>query len=165
MQTVELVGTDFFGLGALGYGLSDEALDKIAERLYLYDTDSLPALKQEIVNEMRLLVVEDRPRLAQKLIDLGVNTDLVREAMEASGAKMPFWMDPVKLKAGITVWGVLGTVSMVAGIYHGYARNQSIGWGLWWGLMGVMFPIATPTIALAQCKTGPEKRFMLGCRK
>ena len=45
---------------------------------------------------------------------------------------------------------VLDTVSMAASAYHGYKRNNSIGWALWWGLMGAMFPVITPTIALAQ---------------
>lgn len=165
MQTAQLVGTDFFGLGALGYGLSDEELDKIAEKLYLYDTDSVQVLQNQVENAMRILVPQDRQRLAEKLIALGMNTDLVREAMIAAGAKMPFWMDPEKRKVGITVWGVLGTLSMAASAYHGYVRNQSIGWALWWGFMGSLFPVITPTIALAQCKASPENRFKLGCRK
>lgn len=40
--------------------------------------------------------------------------------------------------------------STVASTYHGYKRNDSIGWALWWGLMGSMFPVVTPTIAYAQ---------------
>jgi hypothetical protein len=39
---------------------------------------------------------------------------------------------------------------MAASTYHGYKRNQSIGWALWWGLMGAMFPVVTPAIGLAQ---------------
>ena len=48
------------------------------------------------------------------------------------------------------VWALLATASMAASAYHGYRRNESIGWALWWGLMGAMFPVITPVIALAQ---------------
>lgn len=34
--------------------------------------------------------------------------------------------------------------------YHGVRRNQSISWGVWWFVMGALFPVITPTIALAQ---------------
>lgn len=47
-------------------------------------------------------------------------------------------------------WKVFGTASMAAGVYHGYKRNQSVGWALWWGLMGGMFPVVVPVIAVAQ---------------
>jgi hypothetical protein len=73
-------------------------------------------------------------------------------------------MDREKRKVGLTIWGVIGTVSMAASAYHGYARNGSIGWGLWWGLMGSLFPVITPTFAVAQCKR-EQGRFTLGCRK
>ncbi len=42
------------------------------------------------------------------------------------------------------------TVSGPACAYHGYKRNKSIPWALWWGFAGsVFFPI-TPVIAVAQ---------------
>lgn len=47
-------------------------------------------------------------------------------------------------------WALLSTASMGASAYHGYRRNQSVPWALWWGLMGAMFPIVTPAIGLAQ---------------
>lgn len=47
-------------------------------------------------------------------------------------------------------WAVLGTASMAASAFHGYRRNQSIGWALVWGLMGGAFPVFTPVVALAQ---------------
>jgi hypothetical protein len=44
----------------------------------------------------------------------------------------------------VTVGGAAG------GAYHGYKRNRSIGWAVWWGLMGALFPIFTIPIAIAQ---------------
>lgn len=44
----------------------------------------------------------------------------------------------------VTVGGAAG------GAYHGYKRNRSVGWAIWWGLMGALFPIFTIPIAIAQ---------------
>jgi hypothetical protein len=56
-----------------------------------------------------------------------------------------------RLSPGVRLaWGILGTVSMAASAYHGYKRNQSIGWALGWGFLGALFPVITPTIAVAQ---------------
>lgn len=48
------------------------------------------------------------------------------------------------------IWGILGTVSMAASVYHGYKRNQSVAWAIWWGIMGSLFPVVTPVVAVAQ---------------
>lgn len=40
--------------------------------------------------------------------------------------------------------------------YHGVKRNNgSVGWGLWWGLMGGLFPVVTPAIAFGQGLSTP----------
>ncbi len=40
--------------------------------------------------------------------------------------------------------------SSTASFYHGLKRNGSLGWGLWWGFMGAIFPGITPAYALYQ---------------
>jgi hypothetical protein len=45
---------------------------------------------------------------------------------------------------------VAGPVFAGLGIYHGYRRNDSIGWALGWGLMTAAFPIIMIPVALAQ---------------
>jgi len=45
-------------------------------------------------------------------------------------------------------WKYVAPVSALACAYHGYKRNDSLGWALWWFLVGGL-PI-TPVIALAQ---------------
>lgn len=62
---------------------------------------------------------------------------------------------PSGADAGYKTWGVivggLALVSAGASAYHGYKRNGgSIGWGLGWGALGLLFPILTPSVALAQ---------------
>ena len=49
-----------------------------------------------------------------------------------------------------TIWGGIAALSAGASAYHGYKRNNSVGWAIWWGLMGGLFPIITPAIGLAQ---------------
>jgi len=56
----------------------------------------------------------------------------------------------MKTKNGKLLWQGAALASSVAGAYHGYKRNQSVGWALWWSAMGGMFPIITPVIAVAQ---------------
>lgn len=48
------------------------------------------------------------------------------------------------------LWTFLSVVSSAAGAFHGYRRNQSVGWAVAWGAAGAVFPIVTPAIALAQ---------------
>jgi hypothetical protein len=50
----------------------------------------------------------------------------------------------------------LTSASMALCTYHGYKRNNSIGWAIGWGLIGGMFPIIAPVIAVAQGYAEPE---------
>ena len=52
----------------------------------------------------------------------------------------PFW----------NTYALLGTVGMALGAYHGYRRNQSVGWAVAWGALGAAFPFITVPVALAQ---------------
>lgn len=42
--------------------------------------------------------------------------------------------------------------------YHGYKRNRgSVGWALGWGALGLVFPIITPIVAVAQGYAKPAR--------
>lgn len=65
-------------------------------------------------------------------------------------------------RVGGVVYGLVATASMAASAYHGYKRNDvphgsPLGMALWWGLMGSIFPVIVPTIAVAQGYAKPEK--------
>ena len=49
---------------------------------------------------------------------------------------------------GRQVYAAAAIASSGASFYHGLKRNDSIGWGLWWGFMGSAFPVITPLYAL-----------------
>jgi hypothetical protein len=44
----------------------------------------------------------------------------------------------------------IGAAGAAAGAYHGYKRNNSIGWAIGWALLGGLFPIITVPVSLAQ---------------
>lgn len=55
-------------------------------------------------------------------------------------------------------WGIARVVSTGIGVFHGYRRNNSLGWALVWGVMGSVAPIITPAVALAQGLGEPIER-------
>ncbi len=61
------------------------------------------------------------------------------------------------MTTGTIVWAGISTISMAASAYHGYKRNNSVGWAIWWGLMGSIFPVITPVIAYAEGYAEPAK--------
>jgi hypothetical protein len=58
-------------------------------------------------------------------------------------------------------WYALSTASMAVSAYHGYRRNSlgdhPVAWALAWGLLGAMFPVITPVIAVAEGFGKPVK--------
>lgn len=48
------------------------------------------------------------------------------------------------------LWAVAAVASVAVSTYHGYRRNNSVGWAIVWGLLGGLFPIITPAVAFAQ---------------
>lgn len=56
-----------------------------------------------------------------------------------------------QLSEGVrTAFTVAYMASIGASAYHGYRRNDSLGWAVWWALMGGIFPVITPAVAIAQ---------------
>lgn len=47
-------------------------------------------------------------------------------------------------------WALAAIASSGASAYHGYKRNNSIGWAIAWGLLGGIAPVITPAVAVAQ---------------
>jgi hypothetical protein len=59
-------------------------------------------------------------------------------------------MGAADVSPGAVAWAAVSTASMATSAFHGYKRNQSVGWALWWGMCGALFPVITPAIAVAQ---------------
>lgn len=45
---------------------------------------------------------------------------------------------------------LLSTIGMGMAAFHGYRRNNSVGWALAWGALGAAFPVITNVIAVAE---------------
>lgn len=91
---------------------------------------------------LRLYDGSSRDEVARRLIARGVSSSAVSGALT--------WLDASSKINTSKIWGALSVVSGAASAYHGYRRNQSIGWGVWWFIMGSVFPVITPAIGLAQ---------------
>lgn len=86
----------------------------------------------------------DRSMAAQALIAKGVPAKTVSAALTWLNASSTWG------RALPTIKGVATIAAAGAATFHGYRRNNSIGWALWWGLMGTIFPVVTTVIGLAQ---------------
>lgn len=93
----------------------------------------------------------DRPGVAKQLIDAGVPSGTVSSALSWLAAKQNIRLNWSKIT------GVLSIASAAVSAYHGYKRNDSIPWAVWWFFMGSIFPVFTPVIALAQGYGKPKK--------
>ncbi len=55
---------------------------------------------------------------------------------------------------GLSISSALWSVAVIASTglcaYHGFKRNDSVGWGVAWGILGSMFPVITVAIAAGQ---------------
>jgi hypothetical protein len=140
----------FGGLGAL----TDAELQKLAERI----RSAMFAADVQAILEV-LSTDAERQEVAARAIAIGANPLLVQQGMRAFERRANF-LKPPSMPVRI-IWGVLSTASFAASVYHGYKRNDSLGWGIWWGVMGAVFPVITPTIAFAQ-GFGKPKRNGLG---
>jgi hypothetical protein len=57
------------------------------------------------------------------------------------------------------LWWTLVSASIALSTFHGIKRHRgSIPWGLGWGLLGGLFPIVVPAIAIAQGLGTPIKK-------
>jgi hypothetical protein len=50
----------------------------------------------------------------------------------------------------VTAYSLLSIAGVGLGAYHGYKRNDSVGWAIGWALLGGLFPFITIPISLAQ---------------
>lgn len=64
-----------------------------------------------------------------------------------------------------SVRNTVGTVGLGLGAYHGYKRNDSIGWAIVWALCGSAVPIITIPIAFAQGFAEPAGKYKSNKRR
>ena len=90
--------------------------------------------------------VSDKLTQALNGIQLASGLDATQE-VKVNPMDSPAWQ----------VYRLAAMISVPVCAYHGYKRNQSVGWALWWAIMGGLAPVIAPTIAVAQ-GFGKEKK-------
>ena len=97
----------------------------------------------DVANFLKLYSGEARNVAAQALIARGVAAATIASALTF-----------LNTSGGLSrnsIWGLLSLASAGACAYHGVKRNNgSIGWGAWWMLMGGIFPVFAPIVAIAR---------------
>jgi len=141
----------FSGLGAL----TDDDKNKLAEQVKNASLDTSKDVRAILV---AIADAAERSDVAVKAIALGGDATRINNALQSATADADFkkLFKPLPTPVRIA-WGVIATASFAASVYHGYKRNDSIGWAIWWGAMGALFPIITPTIAFAQGYAKPKR--------
>lgn len=56
-----------------------------------------------------------------------------------------------------SVYGPVRLAGAASGAYHGFKRNNSIGWAVGWALLGGLLPIITIPLSLAQGFGKPKR--------
>lgn len=130
---------DLFGLGETPHDAAAKLVDGFLAQNPSPSDGELRAF-------LGLLSGEERDVAAQLLVSRGVSPTIVVAAQAAvAGATRAQW------KNWLTIAAAAG-----AG-FHGYRRNNSLGWGLVWFTMGTLFPIVTTVVGLAQGYGQPRK--------
>ena len=143
---VQKVPFNIPGFGTLG--LTEDDKNKLAQQVKDASTSFMTFDVKNIL--AAIADANDRSDVALKAIALGGDAATINSALSSIQGDVQFAKAFQVSKPVAIFWGIASTASMAASAYHGYKRNDSIGWALWWGFMGALFPIITPTIALAQ---------------
>lgn len=123
--------------------LGDAATDSLDKEIdgFLLKAGADPSSTQ-VAEFLKLYSGDDRDAAARALVARGVSQTAISNALN--------WLETTSKMSLSTVYGVASIISAAVSGFHGYRRNNSIGWGLWWFLMGSIFPVVTPVIGLAQ---------------
>ena len=132
-------------LQLVGAGLGADALDTEIDGFLLKAPNPSAT---DVSNFLKLYPKGQREEVSRRLIARGVTASAVSGALTWLDAADSWGLSSPSTRS--TLWGIASIASGAASAYHGYKRNNSIGWGVWWFIMGSMFPVITPVIGLAQ---------------
>lgn len=144
MQSFGLITPQINRLDLNGLGMSDVEAQSIGRSLVRRSSS-------DIRGALAALSEDDKKKVIIAYLAAGGDPRTLEAAMTTSLTQTE------KSRTLAIAWGVAGTISFAASIYHGYKRNDSLGWALWWGFMGALLPIVTPTVAIAQGFAKPKR--------
>jgi hypothetical protein len=112
----------------------------------------------DLVEFLRAYPYPRRIQVMNDLIAAGVSPSVV-------GAASTFLASASSLNGGMVdgagskIWGFIALASAAASGYHGVKRHRgSVGWGAAWFMLGGVFPVLTPVVAVAQGYAKPMPR-------
>jgi hypothetical protein len=127
--------------GAAIFGIGDDQIWGVSKDLFTrgFGTDAYdPSFAQSLM-----------PSDEEAALNSGATT-LPEVAIEGDpNAPVPFYESPI--------YRLLAIAGVTVGAYHGYKRNNSIGWAIVWALSGSLFPYVVIPIAVAQGIGKPKR--------
>jgi hypothetical protein len=129
--------------GDCGLGLETTERDALVARLMTEMDRLTPGDLAEILDQFS---GAERTALIAALLTAGA------DPLKINGATRDLKLHrQMRLRRGwyVAIW-LLSLASGGVSAFHGYRRNQNVGWAIWWFLTGMVFPVVTPVIAAAQ---------------
>ena len=123
-----------------------------AEPVSLFLATNPSPSSAQVADFLKAYPEHERGALAQELIARGVEARTVSSALK--------WLHAVRSfrASWPTIAGIAALASASVSAYHGGKRNNgSIAWAAWWFLMGTIFPVFTPVVAVVQGFAKPKK--------
>jgi hypothetical protein len=133
---------NLLGLSAAAPASAPQASVDLTREIDGFLLQSPKPSSSDVANFLKLYSGEARNVAAQALIARGIvaSTLTALTFLNTSGGL-----------SRNSIWGLLSLASAGACAYHGVKRNNgSIGWGVWWMLMGGIFPVFAPIVAIAR---------------
>ena len=123
-------------LYGFGDAKTDETVGKLVDGLLAKSPSPSP---DELAAFLKLLSGEERDAATRILITRGVHPMVITTAQ--AQPREDAWATAKR-------WAPI--VASATAAIHGYRRNQSLLWALWWGVWGSLFPLTTSAISVAQ---------------
>ncbi len=82
--------------------------------------------------------------------DLTKDIKTTDEITVVPGPLVPEILQPQGMTVPGLIWNAVSAAAVGLCVYHGYKRNNSIGWGVAWGLLGSILPVFVVPVALVQ---------------
>lgn len=80
---------------------------------------------------------------------LGATVRVLGADLQPAPASQQMFEIPVTRPLKV-IWALASVAGTAIGAYHGYKRNESVGWAIGWALLGGLFPVVVIPVAYAQ---------------
>jgi hypothetical protein len=163
MQKIETMGPDIETLGVetlgsdmMGFGISTDDANAIGKKLANQSVGWGAISARDLAAALKVYDPTTRQQIIAAYQIAGGSLSLLNDAQE----RIKYEENPPSggwlTSRNVTYWSIISTISGAVSAYHGYKRNNSVGWGIGWFILGSIFPVLTPVIAFAQGYAKPR---------